>query len=155
MNYPEMAACIRKDLETNSNTGIPICIPIAHIIVLGYVQMMAPELIASRAFKCSSTFLHTFLMNELHWSWHTGTRAAQKTPDNWENLCKDAFLCIVYHAMWDGILPEAILNGDQLGTRLIPLGNKTWAPHGAKQVATYGEKHQFTLMVTTTVRIVI
>ncbi|KAG5649751.1 hypothetical protein H0H81_002178 [Sphagnurus paluster] len=130
--YPEMVRRIRKDLEINRNSGLQISIPIARVIVLSYVQTMAPELIASRSFKC--------------------TRAAQKTPENWENLCEDAFLRIVYHALLDGTLPEALINGDQLGVRLIPLGNKTWAPYGAKQVATFGkeEKRQFTLMVTTT-----
>lgn len=146
-----MVKRIRNDLEVNRESGIPISGPVARIIVLSYVQTMAPELIAHRAFRCSSTFIRNFLSNELHWSWRTSTRAAQKTPENWEGLCDDAFLRIVYHAMWDGILPDAILNGDQLGVRLVPLGDKTWAPCGAKQVATYGieEKRQFTLMVTT------
>lgn len=93
-----------------------------------------------------------FLANQLHWSWRTPTRAAQKTPENWESLCENAFLRIVYQVMLEKIAPEAIINGDQLGIRLLPLGNKTWAPYGAKQVPVIGkdEKRQFTVMVTTT-----
>lgn len=152
VGYPSLVNRIRKDLEVNRNSGVPISVPVARVLILGYVQTMAPKLIASHAFKCSSTFMCHFLSNQLHWSWRTGTHAAQKTPENWENLCEDAFLPIVYHAMWDGILPKAMINGDQLGVRLVPLGNKTWAPYGAKQVAVYGkeEKRQFTLMVTMT-----
>ncbi|KAF8226013.1 hypothetical protein L208DRAFT_1304192 [Tricholoma matsutake] len=79
---------------------------------------------------------------ELGWSWRVGTHAAQKTPDNWETLTEDMFLWIVYQAMVQGIIPEAMINGDQLGIRVIPLGNRTWAPHGAKQVETFGKEEK-------------
>ncbi|KAF8226617.1 hypothetical protein L208DRAFT_1301050 [Tricholoma matsutake] len=76
---------------------------------------MAPELLAVKKFKCSGHFLHMFLDIELGWSWQVGTHAAQKTPDNWETLTEDMFLWIVYQAIIQGIIPEAMINGDQLG----------------------------------------
>jgi hypothetical protein len=51
-----------------------------------------------------------------------------------------------------GTPAEAILNGDQTGVHLIPLGKYTWAPTGCKQVDGFGkeDKRQFTMMITTT-----
>jgi hypothetical protein len=93
-----------------------------------------------------------FLHNEMGWSHRTVTQAAQKTPEDWEDRCEDAFLRIVYNARVRGICAEAILNADQTGCSVIPASSKTWAPEGSKQVNGFGkeEKRQFTLMITTT-----
>jgi hypothetical protein len=50
-----------------------------------------------------------------------------------------------------GIPPEAIVNADQMGLCLLPVGNRTWAPQGARQVdvSGKGEKRQLTVMVAT------
>ena len=103
---------------------------------------------ASQTFKCSSTFLWTFLSNELHWSWCTGTENSWELGESlWRFLSTCSLPCTMgWNPTWSN------LNGDQLETKIIPLRNKTWAPCGARQVAALGkeEKWQFMLMVTTT-----
>jgi hypothetical protein len=136
----------------NRAAGLNLNVPVVRAVFLGFAKIMAPDLLSESRFKCSSSFIRNFLANKLHWSWRTPTRAAQKTPDNWESKCEDAFLRIVYQVMLEKIVPEAVINSDQLGVHLIPVAKKTWAPSGAKQVPSFGkeEKRQFTLMVTTT-----
>ncbi|KAF9509190.1 hypothetical protein BS47DRAFT_1373557 [Hydnum rufescens UP504] len=83
----------------------------------------------------------------------TTTQASQKLPDDWEKQCEDAILRLSYNIKLFNIPAELVINADQTGVCLVPAGNKTWAPVGAKQVAAMAkeEKRQFTLMVATSV----
>lgn len=139
---------VKADLVAKCGAGLQVSIPLSCTIILGHVETMASGLLAVKKLKCSENFLQMFLGVKFRWSWWVDTCAAQKTPDNWEKLCEDTFLWIVYQAMVQGIIPEAMINGNQLGIWIVPLGNRTWAPHGAKQVETFGEekKWQFTVM---------
>ncbi|KIO20705.1 hypothetical protein M407DRAFT_81310 [Tulasnella calospora MUT 4182] len=85
----------------------------------------------------------------MQYSFRVGTRAAQKTPEDWEGKCEDAFLCAVYHIQLHNIPASLVINADQTGVSLLPMGNKTYAPRGSKQVPILGkeEKRQFTAMV--------
>lgn len=85
----------------------------------------------------------------MQWSLRVGTRAAQKTPEDWETKCEDAFLRVVYHIQLHKIPASLVINADQTGVSLLPMGNKTYAPRGSKQVPILGkeEKRQFTAMV--------
>ncbi|KAF6752496.1 hypothetical protein DFP72DRAFT_991082 [Ephemerocybe angulata] len=119
---------------------------------MGYVQTMAPELLAEKQFiGLLSTFIRNLLEQEFGWSWRSGTRAAHKVPLNWEDKCEDMFLRMVYYMRTGGIPPEAVVNADQMGLCLMPVGNQTWAPRGARQVDVVGkeEKRQLTVMVAT------
>jgi hypothetical protein len=142
---------IKTDLLVNRTAGLPVSSTVTRAVILGHLKTFAPEILANERFKCSQTFIRAFLHNEMGWSHRTVTRAAQKLPENWEDQCEGSFMRIVYNARVRGICAEAILNGDQTGCSPIPLGTKTWAPQGAKQIDGFGkeEKRQFTLMITT------
>ncbi|KAF9520797.1 hypothetical protein BS47DRAFT_1257658, partial [Hydnum rufescens UP504] len=108
----------------------------------------APHLLVDGRFKCSDPYIHCSLHNNLHWSMHTSTQAAHKLPDDWEMQCKDQVMCLSHYIKMFSVPPKLIINADQTGVCLIPAGNKSWAPTGAKQIATMAkEKCQFTLMV--------
>ncbi|KAF9509098.1 hypothetical protein BS47DRAFT_1260518, partial [Hydnum rufescens UP504] len=100
-------------------------------------------------FLSSTPYIHCFLHNNLHWSMHTSTQAAHKLPDDGEMQCKDQAMCLSHYIKMFSVPPKLIINADQTRVCLIPAGNKSWAPTGAKQIATMAkeEKHQFTLMV--------
>ncbi|KAF9515806.1 hypothetical protein BS47DRAFT_1293384, partial [Hydnum rufescens UP504] len=85
----------------------------------------------------------------LRWSMRTSTQAAHKLPDDWEKQCEDQFMRLSHYIKMFNVPAELVINADQTGVCLIPAGNKTWAPTGAKQVSTMAkeEKRQFTLMV--------
>jgi hypothetical protein len=90
-------------------------------------------------FRCSEAFVRKYLQT-LGWSEGRSTRAAQKLPDNHEQILSDSFLrqaCIIRdHA----ILAPLRANTDQT----------TWNPKGVHQVSTVGmeEKRAFTLVPT-------
>ncbi|KAI0352862.1 hypothetical protein OH77DRAFT_1459300 [Trametes cingulata] len=150
-HHPAVRKRIVTDLVANRRMGIAITVSVARAIILSHIEAEIPELLTEEKFKCSDRFVRQFLDSELEWSYRTATRAAQKTPENWESLCEDMFLRIVHVVLMRKTPPEAILNGDQTGVALLPSGNKTWDEIGSKQVDMFGkeEKRQFTLMITT------
>lgn len=80
--------------------------------------------------------------------WHSsGTEDARRLGKK----CEDAFLRAVYHIKLHDIPASLVINADQTGVSLLPMGSKTYAPRGSKQVAMLGkeEKRQFTAMVAT------
>ncbi|KAF9505203.1 hypothetical protein BS47DRAFT_1378299 [Hydnum rufescens UP504] len=146
--HPEIVKSVCEHLQQFQTASVPISHVLVKSQILGTIWSCAPELEDGR-FKCSDSFIQHFLHSHLHWTMHTSTQAAQKTPQNWEALCEDMFMHLVYHIKMYNILPELVINADQTGVCLIPAGNKTWAPTGSKQVAVFAkeEKRQFTLMV--------
>ncbi|KAJ6553233.1 hypothetical protein B0H19DRAFT_865606, partial [Mycena capillaripes] len=84
------------------------------------------------------------------WSPRQGTNAAQKLPDDWEDLCEKSFFRMA-HAIKEHDIPAGlILNSDQTQVIYAPGTGLTWAPKGSKHVSVVGleEKRAFTLVVT-------
>jgi hypothetical protein len=101
-------------------------------------------------FRCSDSFLHGWLHGTLKWSERKATRAAQKVPDNWEELCERAFFRIAYAIKEEDIPPDLYVNLDQTQGVLAQSTNLTWATTGAKQVSVIGleEKRAMTIVVS-------
>jgi hypothetical protein len=78
------------------------------------------------------------------------TRATQKLPDDWEDLCKRAFLCIAYSIKEEDIPPELFINSDQTQVVYAQDSKLTWALTGSCQVTVIGkdEKRAFTVTVS-------
>jgi hypothetical protein len=120
--------------------------------MVALINNHAPELFSTvRAdgsqFKCSDSFVRSYLC-KIGWSERRATKAAQKLPENHEEILTKAFLREAY-IIRDHAIPAALrVNTDQ--TQLIyQQGTKTtWNEKGAKQVATVGqeEKRAFTLV---------
>ncbi|KAF9506756.1 hypothetical protein BS47DRAFT_1304888 [Hydnum rufescens UP504] len=149
LKHPAIVKVICKQFQN----FCAISVPVSHVLVksqiLGIIQSHAPKLLKDQKFKCSDTFIHKFLHSKLQWFMCTSTQVMQKTPDNWEKLCEDMFMHFIYYIKIFDIPAELIINADQTGICLIPVGNKTWACTGSKQVNTFAkdEKRQFSLMV--------
>ena len=61
-------------------------------IMVATILDMAPKIFEKMyadgyKFRFSDHFLRNYLHEELHWSPHRATRAAQKLPDDWEEQC--------------------------------------------------------------------
>jgi hypothetical protein len=81
----------------------------------------------------------------LSWSFRTVTKAGQKRPNDWEDRCLLTFLRLSRSVLRYNIKsPRMIVNADQTGISLFPLGNKTWEVRGSKQVPAqnHDEKRQ-------------
>lgn len=121
---------IVKDLKANCAASLLVSQTITHALIHAHLEQFAPQVL-DKGFKILERFVRQFFHDKLRWSCRKATRAAQKTPDNWESQCEDMFLRISYQALIAGVPAEAILNGDQTGLSVIPLGKYTCAPTGA------------------------
>lgn len=124
-------------------------------IVIAMLMNMAPEIFDIKAsdgssFRCSDSFLRQWLHNTMGWSERKATRAAQKVPENWEDVCEKAILRLAYVVKEEDIPAALYVNTDQTQVVYAQGANLTWAKRGAKQVATIGEdeKCAFTAVVS-------
>jgi hypothetical protein len=96
-------------------------------IMVAYIEHDVPELFAKTfpdgsQFRCSESFVRKYLRT-LGWGERSSTRAAQKLPDNFEQILSDAFLrqaCTIR----DHAIPAPLrVNTDQTQT-LYQMGGK-------------------------------
>lgn len=116
---------------------------------------MAPEIFEKQAadgtkFRCSDSYLRTWLHETMSWSTRRATRAAQKLPDNWEDVCEKSLLRIVHDIKRFDIPIALFINSDQTQVVYAQGSNLTWTATGSSQVSTVGEdeKRAFTVMVS-------
>jgi hypothetical protein len=90
------------------------------------------------------------LHGTLLWSERRATRAAQKLPEDWEQLCEHVFLRIAYGIKEEDIPPELLVNSDQTQVIYSQGSKLTWAKTGSRQVTVIGrdEKCAFTVVVS-------
>jgi len=123
-----------------------------HGLMVALINKHTPELFLTvwadgSQFKCSDSFIQNYLW-KFCWSECQATKAAQKLPENHEEILTQAFLCEAY-IIHDHAIPAALHVNTNQAQLIYQQGTKTmWNKKGAKQVATVGqeEKHAFTLV---------
>jgi len=109
---------IRSRLDTLWNAFAPITIVTVRGIFIATILDMAPEVFEKIAkdgssFRCSESYLHQWLHETMRWTPRRATRAAQKLPSDWEDICEKVFLRLAQDIKeWD-IPPELYVNSDQ------------------------------------------
>jgi len=101
----------------------------------------------STCFKCLESYVHKFL-HKMGWSECRATKAAQKLPENYKEVLKEAHLREA-HSIRDYNIPATLwVNTDQTQMMYQHGMNQTWNESDVKQVATVGqeEKWAFTLV---------
>jgi hypothetical protein len=136
-------------------TGAPLTVVTARGIMLATIIQMNPEILKIKFkdgsnFRASDSFVRRWLHNALEWSFRKATRAAQKMPTNWEDLCERSFLRKAYNIKEHDIPAELYVNSDQTQVIYAPGDKMTWAETGAKQVSLTNtdEKRAFTVMIS-------
>src|ERR1700679_914383 len=104
-----------KRLERLQDAAAPITLVTVRGIAVATILKLAPEIFEKQAkdgtsFRCSDSYLRQWLHGTLLWSERWAMRAAQKLPDDWEQLCKQAFLCIAYGIKEEDIPPQLLVN---------------------------------------------
>ncbi|EEB96328.1 hypothetical protein MPER_04553 [Moniliophthora perniciosa FA553] len=86
----------------------------------------------------------------MSWSERKATKAAQKLPDNWEDVCEKAFLRRAQEIKEDDIPIQLVVNSDQTFVIYNPGSQLTWAPRGARQVSLINadKKRGFTALLS-------
>lgn len=126
-----------------------------HAIVVAVATKIAPQIFEQKykdnsKFQCSDAFVRKLLHETLHWLERRVTRAAQKIPENWEDLCEQAVLRIALAIKEKNIPPKLIVNSNQTQVLLAQGCNLMWAETGLSQVSMVGaeEKHTFTILAS-------
>jgi hypothetical protein len=87
-------------------------------------------------FNAPDSFVRKWMHEVLDWSHRKATQAAQKLPQNWEEVCEKSTFRKAYTIKEEDIW-EAVLwvNSDQTQGVFVPGDKMTWAEKGAKQVS--------------------
>lgn len=154
-HFPAVEKAIIDRLNALRGGSVPLTLVTIRGISIAMLINMAPEIFDIKAsdgssFRCSDTFLREWLHNTMGWSERKATRAAQKLPDNWEDVCEKAIIRMAYLMKEEDIPATLYVNTDQTQIIYVQGSNLTWTKRGAKQVATIGEdkKRAFTAVIS-------
>jgi DDE superfamily endonuclease len=153
--YPHIVSGIVDQLRKLRKAGIPLNVARCRGIMVARLHHAVPQVFQVVAkdgsvFRCSESWVMRFIYDNLKWSFRRATRAAQKTPDNADELCHQQFLRHAITAR-DTAMPSAgfRVNIDQTNIVYQCASSSTYEAVGASQVAVVGkdEKRAFTLLV--------
>ncbi|KAF7344777.1 DDE superfamily endonuclease [Mycena venus] len=153
--HPDVADLITNRVTSLRDAGAPVTLVTVRALFVATILDKAPQIFDKQwkdgsFFRVSDAYLCKWLHDTLRWSIRRPTSAAQKIPDNWEDLCKKSFFRMVHAIKEHYIPPSLIINSDQTGIVYAPGDGLTWAQKGSKQVPVVGkeEKRAFTLVVS-------
>ncbi|EFJ45323.1 hypothetical protein VOLCADRAFT_94427 [Volvox carteri f. nagariensis] len=106
----------------------------------GYGFLLADAPGGAGMFKVSRSWIRK-VCRQMNLSHRTATSAAQKLPDQWEQ--------VAYLTWKHKIPPQLVINGDQTGCNMFPASRNTYARIGTRHVWALGleDKWQITVMV--------
>lgn len=130
--YPLVVTGVIEQLRALRHTNIPISCSVARAVLVSHLRVHASDM---DALRFSDRWMHSFMHEQLGWAYRTATKAGRKRPVDWQDQCLLAFLRISRTVMRYNIKSaRLIVNADQTGISLFPLGNKTWDQRGIDQV---------------------
>jgi hypothetical protein len=116
--------------------------------MLGHLRHLAPEVFTARAsnssiFKCSNTYVGSFLKQHLNFVPCMATCTAQKVPSDADAQMRRSCFRVVY-TTWAKKIWHAVLwlNFDQTQVIVQSIGNSTFAELGSKQVLILGKEER-------------
>jgi len=88
---------IKNHLVTLCSAGASLSLVAVQAIIIATVQNNKPELFKKTfrdgsTFSVSDSYCRKFLHGTMQWSEQKATKAAQKLPKDWENVCECMFL---------------------------------------------------------------
>ena len=137
---PALVEAIQTHLASLRDAGAPLTLIHIRAIITSHIQQIAPQLLneSNSKFKCSDTFVHSFIRAVLNWVPRAPTKAARKQPLDWEDHCRDACYRLAWAIkQWD-IPPELIVNMDQTNCLLAQGSSMTYAERGSHQISVTG-----------------
>ncbi|KAF8319025.1 hypothetical protein DL93DRAFT_266203 [Clavulina sp. PMI_390] len=152
--HPDVIDSITDTLTSLRAAGVPLNLKTVRSIIISHIEDKAPFLFTRVArdgsrFTASERWCRCFLKNELGWSVRHSTQAAQKIPDNVDELLLKAAIRQAHAIKQWNIPSELRVNSDQTQVILNEGSGLTWNKAGVKQVLCHGrdEKRAFTLLV--------
>ncbi|KAL3677747.1 hypothetical protein R1sor_020703 [Riccia sorocarpa] len=116
-----------------------------------FLHSKAPSLLRENGgtFDVSRTWVRDYVRSSMQWSFRSSTTAAQTLSSDWEEKGKLMALRMAYLIKSFNIPHELVINFDQTGLQLVPVGReKTYTMKGSREVAVTGkdDKRQVTLV---------
>ncbi|KAF8303338.1 hypothetical protein DL93DRAFT_2121649, partial [Clavulina sp. PMI_390] len=152
--YPSLVQSITVTLRSLRLKGVPLTVPVIRGLIIAQIQHFAPSILTrtqrdGSRFQASDHWVRKFLAETMRWCIQRATKAAQKVPQNWEELLLQTVLRLGWITQRRQIPAELRVNSDQTQVVYQHGASVTWDETGARQVATLGkeEKRAFTLVV--------
>jgi alkylated DNA nucleotide flippase Atl1 len=116
--------------------------------IIALIKQLSPGLIEGREFTCSRSWIKK-VVRKMDLRRRAATTAAQKLPDNHEEVLHTWRLQIAHTIGTKNIPPELVINVDQTGCHLVPVSKHTLGKRGAKAIRAVGvdDKRQVTVVV--------
>jgi hypothetical protein len=138
--YPEVVDSIKGQLTRLREAGAPLNLIGVRAIIIATIHKMAPEVFDrtyadGSYFRVSDLYCRAFLRITMDWSVRKATKAAQSTPENWEDVCERAVLRRAHIIKKEDIPAALIVNSDQTGVVYNPGAKLTWTQRGSNQVS--------------------
>jgi hypothetical protein len=153
-NHSDLEEDIITLLKEHRDVGQPLFATFVRGLIRTMIEKRAPTLLENKSqsgFKVSLAWTRDFVRTNLNWSFRKSTGSARKLPKDWEEqgllMAQRAAYLVKAHS----IPPELMVNTDQTGIHLIPIGGtRTWAEKGSKHVLVHGQddKRQITVSVS-------
>lgn len=146
--YPDVVKAIVDQLSTLRQVGIALTTSRCRGLIVGLLRYTIPQIFATKAFdgstfKCSDSWVQTFLYENLRYTMRKGTRAAQKLPTNLNEVCCEQFLRLALTIRDDVItFPQFLVNIDQTNIVYQPASGYTYEVIGSKQVSMIGQEEK-------------
>ncbi|KAG6823665.1 hypothetical protein H0H92_009493, partial [Tricholoma furcatifolium] len=151
-SHPNVKKIINNQLRLFREAKMALTLVTIRGIIVAVIQKEAPDLFLrirkdGTRFKCTDSWVRKYLHN-LGWTERRATRAAQKLPDNLEEILTRAYLREAYVIRDYAVPAQLRVNTDQTQSRYQHGADMTWTLKGEKQVSTVGndEKRAFTLV---------
>lgn len=152
-SVPEVCELIGKQLRGIRESGAILNSLSIRGIMVGIIQKHAPQLFDQlladgTKFRCLESFVRKYIINDLDWSFRATTCAAQKIPENVEEILTESALREAYLIRKYDIDAALRVNTDQTQTVYQQGTDTTWNHKGDRQVPAVGidEKRAFTLV---------
>lgn len=88
--FPALVLEIKKSLQALRTAGLVVTVTIARSVMLSLIPQRNPEALTEH-FRCTESYVCTFLQSIMDWTPRVGTQAAAHIPADAEDVCERAF----------------------------------------------------------------
>ena len=138
---------IKVHIQSMREHGAVINLLVLRLVFKIVLEKRAPGLLAN--FKLSKMYLSRWMRDTMQYTWRVRTGAAAKLPADWRAQGVEMARRIGFAMQVYKVHPSLVINMDQTGMMLAPVGSRTFELKGSKhvKVAAADDKRQITVCI--------
>jgi hypothetical protein len=145
--YPDLCDAINKRLRRLRESGVPVSRVTVRSVMVSLIEVRHPEIFRKQAkdgsyFRCSDCYVRKYIWTNLCWSLRAATRAAQKLPENYQDILEEAYLREAWLVHKYSIPAALRVNTDQTQCVYHQGSKYTYDAIGSKQVPVIGKEEK-------------